>query len=315
MNGAPGPDEAARELYLRLLAAGGVFRAPELPAADQPALRQLAEAGLVLEIWDGRWLVIDPRDAWTRLRRGLRSRAAELMSRADAVAGTLADLALAYDRTPPASPDRAGISRLDEPAAIEQRIRRLVVGSRTEVLSMQPGGARPPGSLRVALVDAADLRGRGVAIRTLYQPGARTDPATADYAARATALGGRIRVLDEDFRRMLVFDRSVAVLAGDPADRSAAVIEDPAVVGMVVAMFERDWERAERVRWESPVAAGDAPLIAMLAQGLTQRAIGSRLGLSERTVAARIAELRERYEARTLFQLGWQARAGALPPE
>jgi hypothetical protein len=314
VNGIPTPDEPARELYLRLLAAGGVFRATDLPD-DLPALRLLAEAGLVVEIWDGRWLVVDPLDAWARLRGRLRSDAAGLMAQADQVAPALAELSLAYDRTPGAVTDRSAISRLDQLSGIEHRIRRLVAGSRSEVLSMQPGGARPPSILRLALVDARDLRGRGVATRTLYQSGARKDPATAAYAAEATALGGRIRILDEDFRRMMVFDRTVAVLAGDPSNRSAAFIEDPAMVETVVSMFERDWERAERVRWESPVEEGDGPLIALLAQGLTQRAIGSRLGLSERTVAARIAELRERYEAQTLFQLGWQARAGVPSPE
>ncbi|MFH8380108.1 LuxR C-terminal-related transcriptional regulator [Kitasatospora sp. NPDC018058] len=46
----------------------------------------------------------------------------------------------------------------------------------------------------------------------------------------------------------------------------------------------------------------------MLTQGLAQRAIATRLGLSERTVAGHIARLRERYDAETLFQLGWQMR-------
>jgi hypothetical protein len=74
----------------------------------------------------------------------------------------------------------------------------------------------------------------------------------------------------------------------------------------VVDQFERDWARAERVRWDEP--GPPDPLIPLLAQGLTQRAIANRLGSSERTVAAQIARLREEYDADTLFQLGWSAR-------
>ncbi|MEU7090860.1 LuxR C-terminal-related transcriptional regulator [Streptomyces viridifaciens] len=43
----------------------------------------------------------------------------------------------------------------------------------------------------------------------------------------------------------------------------------------------------------------------MLARGLTQRAVATRLGLSERTVAGHISRLRDRYGAQTLFHLGW----------
>jgi DNA-binding NarL/FixJ family response regulator len=50
-------------------------------------------------------------------------------------------------------------------------------------------------------------------------------------------------------------------------------------------------------------------LATLLVEGLTQGAIAKRLGLSERTVAAQIAALREEYDAETLFQLGWLMRA------
>ncbi|MFH9349230.1 helix-turn-helix domain-containing protein [Kitasatospora sp. NPDC017646] len=46
----------------------------------------------------------------------------------------------------------------------------------------------------------------------------------------------------------------------------------------------------------------------LLARGLTQRAVATRLGISERTVAGHISRLRDRYGARTLFHLGWHLR-------
>ncbi|MEU6972588.1 hypothetical protein AB0A71_33695 [Kitasatospora aureofaciens] len=46
----------------------------------------------------------------------------------------------------------------------------------------------------------------------------------------------------------------------------------------------------------------------LLARVLTQRAVATRLGLSERTVAGHIYRLRDRYGAQTLFHLGWHLR-------
>ena len=103
---------------------------------------------------------------------------------------------------------------------------------------------------------------------------------------------------------------------GDPAgaDGSAAAsIEDSAVVGFLVACFERDRERAQRVQWGGPTPergpySVHAAIAHLLSQGLTRRSIAGRLGLGERTVAGHISRLREEHDAETLFQLGWQMR-------
>ncbi len=119
---------------------------------------------------------------------------------------------------------------------------------------------------------------------------------------------------------MLVFDRRVAVVPASADNSSAAVVEDPAVVGFLVAAFERDWERAERVQWRTADDGGESVVPVheqvgrLLAQGLTQRSIATRLGLSERTVAGHISRLRELHDAETLFQLGWQMRGAEHPP-
>ncbi|MFF9642679.1 helix-turn-helix transcriptional regulator [Kitasatospora aureofaciens] len=94
---------------------------------------------------------------------------------------------------------------------------------------------------------------------------------------------------------------------------SAAVVDEPATVAFVVDTFETLWQQAEGVNWAALVAgSSDSPVHEqvgrLLARGLTQRAIASRMGVSERTVAGHIARLREVYDAETLFQLGWQMR-------
>jgi hypothetical protein len=256
------------------------------------------------ELHGGHWGLVDPRLAAGRLRSAYRAAAADLLARADEPVRRLADLAVAYERTPRAG-FRSPITHIEDGQEIQKRIENFSVKAEREILTMQPGGARPADIMRMAKATAREHRDRGIELRTIYQPGARTDPVTADYAARVTAIGGRVRILDEPFQRMMVIDRSVAVLSGYRDNRVASFIEDPLLVGVVVEQFERDWARAERVRWDGP---SSDPLVPLLARGLTQRAIAKRLGLSERTVAAQIARLREEYDADTLFQLGWLAR-------
>ncbi|GAA1966953.1 winged helix-turn-helix transcriptional regulator [Kitasatospora viridis] len=300
------PGAAARALYRELLADGGLFDLAQVSAREPAALAQLRATGLVVELHEGQWGTADPRRAAGLLRAQYREAAVELLLRADEPVRAMDELAQAYDSAALPPPAERSITHVEGLQQIQQRLGDLILESRYEILSMQPGGARPAVHLPRMYTDVEAIRGRGIELRTLYQPGADTDPATVAYAAHATALGARIRILDEPFRRLMVLDRSVVVLAGHASYQVATFVEDPVVVGLVLDQFERDWTRAERVRWDPPPPSTLADL---LARGLTQRAIANRLGLSERTVAAQIARLREEYDADTLFQLGWLMRA------
>lgn len=306
------PDAEARELYVALLARGGLFPTGEVTDDLRPAFERLRAAGLVAENANGMCWVVNPRAAAARLGAGLRAAGVALLAQADQAPTALADLTRAYDQARRVPARGTGIQHLGDHTQIQWRLEDLALECRREILTMQPGGARPAEILPLACSSAREWRERGIALRTIYQPGARTDPGTAAYAAYATGLGARIRVLDEPFLRTLILDREVVVIAGYEHNQLASFIDDPVLVEVVVAGFERDWARAERVRWEPPTGA-EGPLAALLARGLTQGAIANRLGLSERTVAAQIAALREEYDAQTLFELGWLMRADGHP--
>ncbi|MFE9422537.1 winged helix-turn-helix transcriptional regulator [Kitasatospora sp. NPDC006697] len=301
-------DAAATALYRSIAANGGRVHPRDLPADALPPLDELRRLDLLTEVLDGSLALVDPRLATTRLRDRYHAAALDLLQRAASPAPVYEDLAEAYARTPSAATPvcaGGGISTIEDFQEIQARIENLAVAAQHEMLVMHPGGARPARALRKAKAAAGEYLGRGIDLRIIYQLGARTDPATSDYAAHVTALGGRVRVLDEPFLRLMVIDRAVAVLSGYQDNRMASFVEDPVLIGLAVDQFERDWGRAERVRWDG--AAGSV-LGELLAQGLTQRGIAKRLGLSERTVAAQIARLREEYDADTLFQLGWLMR-------
>ncbi|MFI6154205.1 LuxR C-terminal-related transcriptional regulator [Kitasatospora sp. NPDC051170] len=308
------PDTAARALYLAVLREGGLVRAAEVSAADEPALQRLVELGLLVpRLQDASYSAVDPRATTERIGADLRGEGVRLLTEADRLPELMGELTRAYDATPKRRPGTAGVRYITGVEEIRHEISQLSEEYPKGGLTAQPGGPRPAELLPDSLDRARRIHQRGGTLRTLYEPSARLDPATVRFAAEVAGLGCTTRVLAAPFQRFLVFDLTVAVIPAAPDYRSAAVVDDPSMVAFVVSTFETHWQQAEGVNW-SALAAGSAdPTVhdqtgRLLAQGLTQRAIATRLGLSERTVAGHIARLREQHDAETLFQLGWQMR-------
>ncbi|WP_030232928.1 LuxR C-terminal-related transcriptional regulator [Streptomyces sp. NRRL S-350] len=306
------PDEAARQLYLAIIAEGGRIPCATSTDIDQGALRQLVDLGLLMvNRMDRCYTAVSPRSVSDRLGAELRSEATRLLVRAESLPGALDGLTRAYDAMPRPSGRAGGAVHVEGHVHIRQRISQLVSDCRSEVLTAQPGH-RPADTLQVALLQDVQLLQRGCSLRTIYQPVALADPPALAYAEEVTRHGSLIRVLDEPFQRLIVFDRSVAVISASDDNGTAAFISDPATIAFLVGTFERDWARADTaeaaVLGQGPARTVPDRVGRLLARGLTQRAVATRLGLSERTVAAHIARLRDRYGAQTLFQLGWLMR-------
>ncbi|MEU6233482.1 LuxR family transcriptional regulator [Kitasatospora sp. NPDC047058] len=306
MTGEPGT--AAYALYRDALARGGDLPAAALSPADAPALATLLDQGLLARTGTG-YTAVDPRAVGDRLGAELRTEATRLLLRAERLPAALAGLAHAYDavQRPPAAAV-GGDTRIEGTAGIRQHIAQLLSDCTVELLAAQPGARSLEGLQMARNQDLALLR-RGGAIRTLYQPVAFADRRVADHVSMMAGHGTQVRVLNEPYLRMLVFDRSVAVIPAADDESRAAFVRNPAVVSHLVAVFERDWARAagttRAVTTPHPTTGRVGHL---LRQGLTQRAIATRLHLSERSVAAHISRLRTRHGAQTLFQLGWQMR-------
>ncbi|MFI9360230.1 hypothetical protein ACIG5E_04080 [Kitasatospora sp. NPDC053057] len=117
---------------------------------------------------------------------------------------------------------------------------------------------------------------------TIYESAARLNGPTARLAARLTDIGCHIRVASFALTKMMIFDRTVAIVPAS-ADLNAAVfLEDPATITFMVEVFERFWQLSEGVNW-SALAAGSSgspvheQVGRLLAQGLTQRSTAGRL--------------------------------------
>jgi len=307
------PNDDDRALYLSVLRAGGRVSAREAAEQDAAATTRLLALGLLVHHDESEQLTaVNPRTVSGRLSQELREAGTRLFEQAEHVPAGLDHLTDAYDSAARREDHGQQITHVLDVDRIRHRLLQIEADFREEVLAAQPG--RRPSVYLEKSARTEKALAAGARMDILYQPVSRSDPAVVDYAVRATGWGMRLRVLDEDFTRMLVFDRKVAIISTAADNRTAAFIEDPAVVDHLVGVFRRDWERAERVPWHDRAGDGIPPVAErigrLLATGLTQKAIASRLGLSERTVAEHIARLRERYDAATLFQLGWLMREG-----
>ena len=179
------------------------------------------------------------------------------------------------------------------------------------MLTAQPQAGRDAASLAAAAVRDTALLERGTKMRTLYQHSARRSAMTHEYVAAVTERGAEVRTLDEFFNRLIVIDRRVAVIPGAGATAIAVAVREPSVVAYLVDIFERAWERArpftnrESACCKDIAAEQRAMTIRMLIEGHSDPVSAKRLGVSPRTYAGYVADLKEEYEAETRFQLGY----------
>ncbi|MER5637768.1 LuxR family transcriptional regulator [Kitasatospora sp. NPDC002227] len=308
------PDAAERAFYLAVVEQGGRVLFRDVPGPELPLALRLVEIGLLVHRpADESLEAVDPRVAGDRIGVELRSAGARLVAQAEEVPEWLKELAYRFDESACAGA-RAGA--VHHPSGVEEvrhRMLQIEAELKYEVLVAWPAGGavRPELDLSLARVERF-LREGGVG-RTIHGPEARADAEVVRWAATVSGWGQQVRVHGGSFNPVRVFDRRLAVIAAEGGSTGVAFVADQAVVAFLVGVFERDWAWAEPVRWSAPdaddrIAPVHEQVGRLLAQGLTQRAVSSRLGLSERTVAGHIARLRELYDAETLFQLGWVMR-------
>ncbi|MFJ1755067.1 LuxR C-terminal-related transcriptional regulator [Kitasatospora sp. NPDC088134] len=214
----------------------------------------------------------------------------------------------------------ASVEALPNLDTVRAVLTRLAALCSTEVLTSQPGGARTTAVLEEAIVRDEGMLRRGVRMRTLYQHTARFSQPTIAYVERVGRLGAEVRTLSDGFPRLIVFDRERAVLSMRDEPMSAVLIRDPSVVDFTVAAFERTWSQAvpfarQANRGEIQALSEEAKrtIALLLVEGLDERAIARRLGMSLRTCQRHVSEIMDRLGARGRLQAGYLLRAHGLP--
>jgi sugar-specific transcriptional regulator TrmB len=252
---------------------------------------------------------VDPSTVQSHVVGPMSQRGADLLNESSEWARAFGGLSQAWRRSPRAV--RGPISEFHT-QAIGVFISGAVAECEEELLTAQPQTGRERASLKAAAERDKAALDRGVKMRTLYQHSARRHAATRSYVAEVTALGAEVRTLDEFFNRMIVVDRRLAIIPGPSGDDVAIAVQEPALVAYLVDVFERAWERARPYTFTQRSMLNDiareqrAMTIRMLIEGHSDPVSAKRLGVSARTFAGYIADLKAEYEVDTRFQLGYQ---------
>ncbi|MFD3517381.1 helix-turn-helix transcriptional regulator [Streptomyces sp. NPDC058657] len=185
---------------------------------------------------------------------------------------------------------------------------------RTEVVTLQPGGARPEHLLVQALERARLFAGRNIRMRTLYQHTVRHSYGIHAYLEGLSHVRLDVRTLEELVPRLVIFDRTVAYVPAGPDTTIALELRNPDVVAFLTAVFDHFWQQA--VPLHEPLPEPTAPdgisgirrsIARLLVEGLVDEEIARRLGLNIRTCRAHIAKL-----AASLGGVGNRAQLGYL---
>jgi len=254
------------------------------------------------------YVPVDPTTVQSHVVGPMSQRGVELLGESSEWARAFGGLSQAWRRSPTAV--RGPITEFHN-KAIQTFINGAVAEAEEELLTAQPQAGRERASLRAAADRDKAAIERGVRMRTLYQHSARRHALTRDYVAEVSAAGAEVRTLDEFFNRMIVIDRRLAIIPGPHGDDVAIAVQEPALVVYLVDVFERAWERAraftntERSTMSDIAREQRAMTIRMLIEGHSDPVSAKRLGVSARTFAGYVADLKAEYEADTRFQLGY----------
>ncbi len=313
-----GPEErelfetAATSLYEEAAVSGGLAETdPRIVAggALRPALDLLVALNLLVHDRSvGRYVPVDPSTVSSHVVSPMSQQGAELLNESSEWARAFSQLSQSWRRSP--SSAQGPITQFHD-RAIGTFIEGAVREAEEELLTAQPQAARDSARLSIAAVREKAALDRGVTMRTLYQHSARRHAPTRKDVAEVIAHGAEVRTLDEFFNRMIVIDRRLAIIPGAADLTVAMAIREPGLVTYLVDVFERAWERArpftntQRSMMHGIAKEQRAMTIRMLIEGHSDPVIAKRLGVSARTFAAYVADLKEEYDAETRFQLGY----------
>jgi sugar-specific transcriptional regulator TrmB len=275
------------------------------------ALRLLVSLNLLVHDHENAvYVPVDPSTVQSHVVGPMSQRGAELLGESSEWARAFGGLVQAWRRSPTVV--RGPITEFHGPA-IQTFINGSVAEAEDELLTAQPQTGRelPSAGLKAAADRDKAAIERGVRMRTLYQHSARRHTPTRDYVAEVSSAGAEVRTLDEFFNRMIVVDRRLAMIPGPSGTDVAIAVQEPALVAYLVDVFERAWERArpftntERSMMNDIAREQRAMTIRMLIEGHSDPVSAKRLGVSARTFAGYVADLKSEYDADTRFQLGY----------
>ena len=280
------------------------------------ALARLESAGLVIRSMDRR--AFSPAPPTPAIEVLLRRREEELSE----VRLGLSDLQGLYQATrrDPSLGDVVEIV-LGRPA-ITQRFEQLQRSARRSLWAMM----RPPWPPREETENPTEdeVIERGVLCRGIYDAAALEDEDELSHIQESAHRGEVVRILAGVPAKLVGIDESAVLVragVGDPDMRDGALIIHPSpLLDALASFFEASWHRATSFG-SSPSSDGAAAgelsedvldVVALLVDGVSDKVICSRLGISRATLSRRIQRAMDVLGARTRFHAGVLAERRGL---
>ncbi|MFJ3821850.1 helix-turn-helix transcriptional regulator [Streptomyces nodosus] len=317
MLAAIGLDDTHESAY-RALVAVGAAEVPDLARRlalgeydTERALRRLERHGLAAQssARPGRWVAAPPGVALGAL---LTQRRHEL-EQAELAAALLSEEYRAA-ASEPAVHDL--IEVVIGAAAVSQRFLQLQLGATEEVCALVTGA---PVAVSGTENDAEEqAAGRGVRYRVVVERAVLDQPTGITEVTAAITRDERVRVVDTVPTKLVVADRSLAMvpLTSHTAEPAALVVHASGLLELLCGLFESVWREALPLRLGSSGITEPAPdgpdstdleVLSLLLAGLTDASVAKQLDLGLRTVQRRVKRLMELTGVTTRLQLGWHA--------
>ncbi|SOB81231.1 hypothetical protein [Streptomyces sp. 1331.2] len=237
------------------------------------------------------------------------------------VASRLAVTRLIDDATRSAPDVDGGAVRVMGADQILAHIEEQAMSCESEIAVFAPGGAQKPEQLDAARpLDRLALE-RGVRVRYVYLDSVRNDPATVSYARWLDEHGGEVRTVACLPPRMIVYDRTVALVPVDPTRGTSGVLvlTGAGVVEALANLFERVWSEATPFVSGRASARNDSgqpelgpqhqAVVQLMMEGFTDEVVARKIGVSVRTCRRITAEIMQQLGARSRFEAGARAMA------
>jgi DNA-binding CsgD family transcriptional regulator len=198
--------------------------------------------------------------------------------------------------------------------ALNRALLELLDSTVGEISTFSPGRALSRTTVIQSKARNKAVYERGIRSRTIYLNGVRKSKPTMEYVRWLNERGSEVRTLPYIPIRMIIFDNTTAVLPVDPNDDLSGFVihRDPSILCALLSLFESFWFGATPLGMTIPsngeyLSMSERVLVETLSLGRIDKEIGKQMGISERTVARRVAEIMARLNATTRFQAGVKA--------
>ncbi|WP_460106173.1 helix-turn-helix domain-containing protein [Streptomyces sp. YKOK-J1] len=317
MLAAIGLDETHESAYRALVSVGAaevadLARRLSLAEPDtERALRRLEGHGLAAQspARPGRWVAAPPGVALAAL---LTQRRHEL-EKAELTAALLAE----EYRATAAEPEVHDLVEVVTGAsAVAQRFLQMQLGATEEVCALVTGNPMVVSGMEN---DAeAQAAGRGVRYRVVVERDVLDLPHGLTELAAALGRNERVRVMDRVPTKLVIADRSLAMvpLTTRTVEPAALVVHASGLLELLAGLFDSVWREALPLRLAGSGVAEQQPdgpdptdleVLSLLLAGLTDASVAKQLDLGLRTVQRRVKRLMELAGVTTRLQLGWHA--------